>query len=390
MFHNSKKVRFLCLILSVFLLSAAPAAHVHAEAGAVTQGIDVSKWQGVINWTAVAQSGVSFSFIRVGNLKKGIDSTFYYNMMSAQAVGIKTGVYIYSYATNVQEAAMEALFVLNAIKDLPVSYPIVWDVEDDTQKNIPKETLTLMANTFCAIIESEGYYPMVYASADWFKNRLGTVYYDKWVAHWAAACAIPDASIWQYTDSGQIPGINGKVDLDYAFKDYSNIIVDTGWVPRNGFLYYYSNYKMQRGWLDLELAKYYLDPFGRMVTGWLPLEDGIYYMQPDGVMSVGFTPIGSSLYYFNESGRLMTGEQVIAGLNFLFADDGAMYTGWFHNGLTTRYYEADGHMVTGLVIIDNFTYYFDEKGNMQTGLVDIGGVPLLFDVDGKLLTVPMP
>lgn len=442
----SEKVytRFLCLILSIILISAIPAAH--TEAAVVAQGIDVSKWQGVINWAAVAQSGVSFAFIRVGNTKKGIDDTFYYNMLSAQAVGIKTGVYIYSYATNVQEAALEAQFVLTAIKDLPVSYPVVWDVEDDVQKNIPKETLTLMANTFCAIIESEGYTPMVYASASWFNNRLGTIYYDKWVAHWSNACSIPDASVWQYTDSGQIIGINGNVDLDFALKDYSNTIIHTGWVPRKGFLYYYINYKMQRGWLDLGLAKYYLDPYGRMVTGWLPLEDGIYYLQPDGIMSVGFTPIGNSMYffdsdgkmlvglqnlsngltyyfsengamhtgfldfpdgrrffstdghmltglnivdnrcyYFDENGIMITGAYTLNGVNFLFAADGSMHTGWFTDGITTRYYEQDGHMVTGLATINGFIYYFDEAGNMQTGVVDVGGTPLLFDIDGKLI-----
>ena len=102
--------RFLCALLATIMLIGAPS--IPSQAAVVSQGIDVSKWQGTINWAAVAQSGVSFAFIRVGNLKKGLDEYFYYNMTAAQAVGIKTGVYIYSYATNVQEAAMEAEFVL--------------------------------------------------------------------------------------------------------------------------------------------------------------------------------------------------------------------------------------------------------------------------------------
>ena len=126
--HKCKKgiTRFLCALLATIMLVGVPSFQ--SDAAVVSQGIDVSKWQGAINWAAVAQSGVSFAFIRVGNLKKGLDEYFYYNMMSAQAVGIKTGVYIYSYATNVQEAAMEAEFVLNAVQNLPVSFPIVWDV----------------------------------------------------------------------------------------------------------------------------------------------------------------------------------------------------------------------------------------------------------------------
>ena len=70
---------------------------------------------------------------------------------------------------------------------------------------------------------------------------------------------MPDAAVWQYTSKGSVPGIIGDVDLDYTLKDYSSSIVNTGWVARKGFLYYYINYKMQRGWLDLGTAKYYLD-----------------------------------------------------------------------------------------------------------------------------------
>lgn len=389
MFHIFKQLRkkvytrVLCMILSVALVSAIPAAQ--TEAAVVAQGIDVSKWQGVINWAAVAQSGVSFAFIRVGNTKKGIDNTFYYNMLSAQAVGIKTGVYIYSYATNVQEAAIEAQFVLEAIKDLPVSYPVVWDVEDDVQKNIPKETLTLMANTFCAIIEAEGYTPMVYSSASWFRNRLGTIFYDKWVAQWSSACSIPDASVWQYTDSGRINGINGNVDLDFALKDYSTSIIHTGWVPRKGFLYYYINYKMQRGWLDLGLAKYYLDPYGRMVTGWLPLEDSIYYLQPDGIMSVGFTPIGNGMYFFDSDGKMLVGLQNLTnGLTYYFAENGMMYTGFLDLPDGKRYFSNDGHMLVGLNIVDNRYYYFNENGIMQTGWQTIGDKKYLFSLDGSM------
>ena len=260
-----KMTRFLCTLLAVCMLCGIPS--MTSEAAVVERGIDVSKWQGPINWQAVAQSGVTFAFIRVGNTLKGIDEYFYYNMLAAQQAGIKTGVYIYSYAKNVQEAAMEAQFVLNAIQNVQVSYPVVWDVEDNVHKSLSPEMLSLMANTFCATIEAEGYYPMVYSSTNWYRDRIGPVFYDKWVAQWAAACDIPDAAVWQYTSKGSVPGINGNVDMDYALKDFSTSIVNTGWVPRKGFLYYYINYKMQRGWLDLGTAKYYLDPAGR--TDWI-------------------------------------------------------------------------------------------------------------------------
>lgn len=374
--------RFICLLLAVCMLSGVPA--VKADAAVGDQGIDVSKWQGAVNWAAVAQSGVKFAFIKVGSLKSGIDEYFYYNMMAAQAVGIKTGVYIYSYARSVEEAALEAQFVLNAIQNVQVSYPVVWDVEDDTQENLSPDMLGLMANTFCAIIEAEGYYPMVYANKYWLTQKIGPLLYDKWVAQWGPACEVPDTAIWQYSCKGAIPGILGDVDLDIAFRDYSTSIVNTGWVPRKGFLYYYINYKMQRGWLDLGLAKYYLDAQGRMITGWLPLEDGIYYMQPDGAMSVGFTPIGLGMYYFGLDGRMQTGLQAVNGLYYYFAPDGVMYVGFLDLPDGRRFFANDGHMLVGLNPIGDKLYYFDANGIMQTGFQNIGGLTYLFGADGAM------
>lgn len=379
-----KFTRILCMLLAVCMLSGIPSFQ--TEAAPVANGIDVSKWQGAINWQAVAQSGVSFAFIRVGNTKKGIDEYFYYNMLAAQQAGIKTGVYIYSYATSVEEAALEAQFVLNAIQNVQVSFPVVWDVEDDVQKKLSPETLSLMANTFCALIEAEGYYPMVYSSTSWFTNRIGPVYYDKWVAQWNTSLDIPGAAVWQYSSTGSIPGIIGDVDLDYALKDFSADIVDTGWVARKGYLYFYINYKMQRGWLDLGAAKYYLGTDGRMVTGWLPFDDGVYYLKPeDGTMAVGFTPIGLGIYCFGADGRMLTGLQDVGGLFYYFAADGAMYVGFLDLPDGRRFFAADGHMLTGLSVVGDSFYYFDNAGIMQIGWQTIGGQNFLFAADGPMV-----
>lgn len=419
---------------------------IQSNAAAVAQGIDVSKWQRAINWNAVAQNNVSFAFIRVGSLKTGLDEYFYRNMQGAKAAGIKTGVYIYSYATSVEQAAQEAVFVLEAIKNLEVSYPIVWDIEDDVQQHLSKETIALMANTFCAIIEQEGYYPMVYANKHWFSKKIGPIMYDKWVAQWGDSLDIADASVWQYSSTGRINGISGNVDLNFALKDFSTSIVDTGWVARKGFFYFYKDYKMQRGWLDLGYATYFLDQNGRMVTGWMPQDQYLYYFNPDGTMAKGLTlinnqiyffnqqghmlvglqdlagltfyfgengvmhtgflelpdgkryfevdghmvtglhPIDGKLYYFDAKGRMLTGLQELNGLTYLFGADGAMYTGWWNDGTNVKYFESDGHMVFGgLVAIGNDIYYFDADGNMQTGVIDIAGVPYTFDLDGKMI-----
>ena len=379
----NKVTRILCILIAICILSSVPTFM--TKAAVVETGIDVSKWQGAINWQEVAQSGVKFAFIRVGSTKKGIDEYFYYNMLAAQQAGIKTGVYIYSYATNVQEAAIEAQFVLDAIQNVQVSYPVVWDVEDNVHKTLSPETLSLMANTFCATLEAEGYYPMIYSSTSWYRDRIGPVYYHKWVAQWAEVCEIPDAAVWQYSCKGRIPGIKGDVDLDYALKDFSTSIVNTGWVPRKGFLYYYINYKMQRGWLDLGIAKYYLDPAGRMVTGWLPLEDGLYYLQSDGVMAVGFTPIGLGMYCFGIDGKMLTGLQNLDGLFYYFAEDGIMYTGFLDFPDGKRFFSTDGHMLVGLNTINNNYYYFNTDGYLQTGWQIIGDQTFLFAMDGPMV-----
>lgn len=381
-----KRTAGILLSICIAATSLSVTAPIQVNAAAGEQGIDVSKWQGVIDWASVAQSNISFAFVRVGNLKKGLDETFYYNMLSAQAVGIKTGVYIYSYATTVEEAALEAQFVLDAVQNLQVSFPIVWDVEDAVQSNLSKDTLSLMANTFCAIIESEGYYPMVYANTNWYTKKLGPIFYDKWVAQWAAKCDVPDASIWQYSCTGRVNGIAGDVDLDIALKDYSTSIINTGWLARKGFLYYYINYKMQRGWLDLGTSKYYLDPYGRMVTGWLPLEDNIYYLQPDGVMAIGFTPIGESMYFFDTEGKMLVGLQNINGLTYFFAGTGAMYVGFLDMEDGKHFFANDGHMLTGLQIVNNKYYYFDAvTGVMNTGWQTIGDQTYLFSATGPMV-----
>jgi glucan-binding YG repeat protein len=375
--------RGICLALAVCMLVFVPATKV--EAAGVEQGIDVSKYQGAINWAAVAQSGVTFAFIKVGSLKSGLDPYFYYNMQSAAAYGIKTGVYIYSYATTIEEVATEAQFVLAAVQNVTVSYPIAWDIEDDVQKNLDPATLALMANTFCALIEQEGYYPMVYANKYWFTSKLGTIYYDKWAAQWNnPTCDVPGFSIWQYSCTGSVAGISGDVDMSYSFKDYSTDIVNTGWVARKGYMYFYLNYKMQKGWLDLGTAKYYLDANGRMITGFLPLTDGIYYFQPTGIMAVGLTAIGNGIYYFDETGKLQTGLQNIGGLYFYFAPEGPMYTGFLDLADGRRFFTTDGHMVTGLTAIGDKLYYFDTNGIMQTGYQNIGGLTYFFQADGSM------
>ncbi|MBO5291721.1 MAG: hypothetical protein J6B10_00845 [Lachnospiraceae bacterium] len=352
---------------------------------AIAVGIDVSKYQGNVNWGAVAAQGITFSFVKVGSAKSGLDPYFDANMRGSTAAGLRTGVYIYSYATSVEAAVAEANWVLSVIDPYPVSFPVVFDIEDAIHKNLDPGTLSLMSNAFCMVIEEAGYYPMVYSGRNFFRDRLPGVVYDRWVAQYNSSLEYDGASIWQATSKGALAGINGNVDMNYLFKDYSGLIIPYGWLPRKGSYYFYENWKLKKGWIDYNGAKYYSDPSGRMVTGWQKLDEGgVRYFRPDGIMSVGFNNIAEKYYYFDPNGYMQTGMQDIGGFKFLFGADGVMHTGWHNDGAHIRYFMANGAMATSLQKIGDAYYYFDADGYMQTGFTPINGYTFYFDATGVL------
>lgn len=203
-----------------------------------TKGIDVSKWQGNIDWAKVKAAGIQFAMLRggFGKTASQIDSKFEQNYRNAKAVGMPVGVYHYSYAKTVEDAKKEAQFCLSYIKGKTFEYPIAFDIEDNSQANLGKATLTAIAKAFCAEVEKAGYYVCIYANLDWLKNKLDMAAlsdYDVWVAQWANKCSYGGAyGMWQYSDKGSVNGISGNVDMDEAYKDYPHIMKVNG---LNGF-----------------------------------------------------------------------------------------------------------------------------------------------------------
>lgn len=210
------------------------------------KGIDVSKWQGTINWEKVKAAGIEFAMIRLGygssvgdNCK--IDPFFAINMDGALAVGIGVGVYFYSYALTLEAAAKEANFVVEelvAYKE-KISYPVAYDLEDRSQRDLGRIILTAMVKIFCSVIEKAGYYPSFYANLDWCRNRLdmeALKAYDIWLAHWSssASTAYPHG-MWQYTNNGSVAGIKGNVDMNIAYKDYPAITGNFTSEPKDPF-----------------------------------------------------------------------------------------------------------------------------------------------------------
>jgi lysozyme len=196
------------------------------------KGIDVSKFQGTIDWKKVAADGVKFAFIRVGarGYTKGTiaeDETFKANMEGAEKNGIKIGVYFFTAAVSDDEIREEAQYVLNAIEPYKIDYPVVLDIEkvSDTSEartdTVTQAQRTEMCRTFCDEVTKAGYKPMIYGNLKTYIRMLDLSKledYPKWFACYDTPMYYPyDYSIWQYSDSGRVDGIKGNVDLNLSF-----------------------------------------------------------------------------------------------------------------------------------------------------------------------------
>ena len=199
------------------------------------RGIDVSKWQGEIDWKKVKAAGIKFAMIRLGYGSAngdacGLDGYFEKNVKNAIAAGIDIGCYFYSYATSVAAAKKEAAYVINVLQKYKgvFTYPVAFDLEDKTQQGLGKQVLTDMVIAFGDAIEKAGFYCSLYSNPSWMKSYLDAdrvKRFDLWLAHWADKTNYAGAyGMWQNSSSGKVNGINGNVDTDFAYKDYPTII----------------------------------------------------------------------------------------------------------------------------------------------------------------------
>lgn len=194
-------------------------------------GIDVSKWNGNIDWNSVKASGASYVIIRCGYRGSSTgalikDPKFAANISGANAAGLKVGVYFFTQAVNEKEAVEEASMVLDLVKKYKISYPIFLDVESSGGRadGIDKATRTAVCKAFCATIQNSGYTAGVYANKTWLNNKidagaLGA--YKIWLAQYAAAPTYNGRyNLWQYSSKGSVPGISGNVDLNLSYLGY--------------------------------------------------------------------------------------------------------------------------------------------------------------------------
>ncbi len=198
------------------------------------RGIDVSSYQGQIDWTKV-KPFIDFAIIRCGwgNDTRRQDDVYYErNASMCKELNIPFGVYLYSYATTLDEARSEVDHTLRLIRDKKLEYPVFLDVESKRQMALPKDKLTEIVKYYCEEMQREGYYVGIYSNLYRFKSNLDSEeldVYDKWVAEWNSRFTYEGrAGMWQNTSYERISGIEGRVDGDVAFYDYPKIIKDAG------------------------------------------------------------------------------------------------------------------------------------------------------------------
>ena len=393
--------------------------------GVTAQGIDVSEHQGRIDWDAVKASGIDFAILRVGfgapSFGGRVDYQFNRNISECERLGIPYGVYVYSYAFDNQQAADEASMVINCLSGHNPRLPVYYDLEDNSIIANGRQTgIALRAQVFCNRISAAGYEPGIYANLNWFNNILtDSVFksssWDHWIAQYNSQCDYTgNYSFWQYKSNGKVPGINGNVDMNYAYVDVSLYhwqLIDSTWY------YAASNGKAYTGWLFQSGTWYWLEPDvgGAMATGLHECNGSLYWFNSSGAMATGWVLDGGTWYYATGSGALARGPVSVGGVPYCFdARTGAMLTGyqtdaqgvrryfgscgplngwgfvdgswyWFADGIASTGWlytggswywldpDAGGAMVTGLHACNGSAYWFSASGAMATGWVLDGG-----------------
>ena len=383
---------------------------------AVKRGMDVSYWQGLINWERVKADDIDFAILRCGYVKTlgrpQVDQQWKRNAQECERLGIPYGVYIYSYAKTVEAAKAEADHVINTLKGFSPTYPVYFDLEEKSLESTSNRMLLAnMASAFCDKIAAAGYTPGIYANTNWWNNYLTDPVFDqweRWVAQYNSKCSYTRGSyrLWQCSASGKVDGIVGNVDLDLEFDGAfaSNPVRKTwvkvgsnwylrdsggnnliGWQVVDGQRYYLAaSGVMQTGWVSYEGSWYYLSGSGAMKTGWARSGGKWYYLDPSsGRMLTGWQTVDGKRYYLTpDNGAMVTGTQTIGGVTYRFDDSGALIEGGAGNANTG----ASASGVSGWVSSGGHWYLKDSSGRNLTGWQKVRGTWYYMDASGVMLT----
>lgn len=200
---------------------------------APVNGVDVSKYQGNIDWSKVKPAGYTFAFVRLGYANGDgsivMDPYFQKNVTNALAAGLDVGTYLYSYIDSVDHARIAANHVLEIIDDYDFSMPIVLDYEHGSKyKDFSRDKNSQICNAFLGIIASAGYLPMYYSYTSFVNSYMNMAtleqYEGLWIANYTGKIGVDNTAIWQHSSSGSVPGIPGRCDLNRMYCDIPRII----------------------------------------------------------------------------------------------------------------------------------------------------------------------
>lgn len=276
------------------------------------RGFDICEYQGRVDWPKVKAAGYDFGIFRISKRNKTIDPQFENNYNGARSVGIKAGVYIYSYALSENDAIEEANRVCDIMAGRPLDMPVWLDLEWENQAALGAEKITAIAGAFIRAVKARGMYDVgIYTNQHWHDNLI------KWnklpaVDWWAARVPKNDNgvnrimptgayTVHQYSWKGKVPGIPSKeIDMDYSIKKYwdkAEEKVYPRWINTEDGKWYYrlAPETNAHGWHTINHHRYYFDKTGLMLTDWQQISGQWYYFQPYGSLE-------GALYRSDETG----------------------------------------------------------------------------------------
>ena len=350
------------------------------DSRAISKGIDVSYHNGTIDWKRVKQSEVEYAIIRCGygtNDKSQDDKKWEENVKGCTDNNIPYGVYLYSYADTVEKASSEADHAIRLLQGKKFKYPVYYDLEEDAiRKKLSKTEIANIAKTFCNKLSAKGYTVGIYANKDWFTNYLTDSCFNnwtKWVAQYNTVCNYQGKyDMWQCSSTGSVPGISGKVDLNYSYSPFENSNgggttnkYSDGLNEIEGELYYFKNNRIDTSYTGL--AQY--------GNEWYYIENGKVNWNYTGLAQRGIE------WFYIENGKLNWNHSGIVEYNnqWFYVVKGRLdwnYTGLGQSG-NDWYYIVGGRVnwgYTGLVQKGNEWFYI-ENGKLDwsyTGLVQKG------------------
>lgn len=274
------------------------------------RGFDICEYQGTVDWPQVKAAGYDFGIFRISKRNKTTDPQFENNYNGARSVGMKVGVYIYSYALSENDAIEEANRVCNIMAGRPLDMPVWLDLEWENQAALGADKITAIASKFIETIRFRSAYNVgIYTNQHWHDNLI------KWnklpaVDWWAARVPKNDNgttrlspkgsyTVHQYSWKGRVPGIPAKeIDMDVCVKEYWNDEKGPHWIHTEDGSWYYriAPGVNAHGFMTINHHRYYFDKTGKMQTGWFQADNAWYYAQPSGGLE-------GAIYRTDEIGR---------------------------------------------------------------------------------------